>query len=637
MTILNDASNGAGIILDDGGTSVTTTGTNTINTRSGVGLNITNTTIGAGNVTFVSISVGNNDGNPDPANGIVINNTGSGRLIVPGNGNTSVGGNSSGGTIQNVTGHAISLTNTQNPSFTNINIQGAGRSGVDGNQVTNFTLANSTINNVGTAAAGQHDESNVSFNTDGLFNATALSGTVSITQNTLTNARRHGIQIENGTGTISNLVITNNTLTSSTNAAVSLGTAILVLQQGSAATTSHLTTGNISSNTITNFPSGEGIAILGGTGNVSNNTSATLGANGTPINITNNTIAGQAAAASHLGSNAIRATMNGQVGVMNFNISCNGKTTAPCTATGPITNIQGQGISVFVGGTITGTTTIDQNIIIANQTLGAGTQGLAVQVDDGPAGLGTSAANYNFSITNNAVSNYEGNGIRAIARAALGTMDVTITNNNVGAPTLANRNGIRVDSGSAAGDVTVCMLMTGNTSAGSGVNAGIGIRKQGSVSTVNDFGIVGLAGSPTTAAQAEANVAAANPAGNGVDVLSGNNFVNCALTASNSTAPRPGAVPAQLNAKVNDDSQPVIKTDSSQPVLKPVAKPEQTSEKRFATASVAGLPKAKTRQQRCRFLFSFQLLDSELTGQGDARQGASTRHQREATCECACW
>ena len=578
VTILNDAANGAGIILDDGGTSVTTTGTNTINTRSGVGLNITNTTIGAGNVTFVSIAVGNNDGNPDPVNGIVITNTGSGRLIVTGNGNTAVGGNSSGGTIQNVTGHAIAMTTTQNPSFTNINIQGAGRSGVDGTGVTNFTLANSTINNVGTAAAGQFDESNISFNTDGLFTTTALSGTVSITQNTLTNARRHGIQIENGTGTISNLVVTNNTLTSSTNAAVSLGSAILVLQQGSAATTSHLTTGNISSNTITNFPSGEGIAILGGAGNVSNNTSATLGANGTPINITNNTIAGQAAAASHLGSNAIRASMNGQVGVMNFNINCNGRTTAGCTATGPITNIQGQGISVFVGGTITGTTTINNNVIIANQTLGAGTQGLAVQVDDGPAGLGTSAANYNFSITNNAVSNYEGNGIRAIARASLGTMDVTITNNTVGAPTLANRNGIRVDSGSASGDVTVCMLMTGNTSAGSGVNAGIGIRKQGSVSTVNDFGIVGLAGSPATAAQAEAKVELDNPAGNGVDVLSGNNFVNCTQTASNTTIPRADVVPAQLNAKVNDDTQPVTK--------------EQTSEKRVETASVASLPVA---------------------------------------------
>jgi hypothetical protein len=268
---------------------------------------------------------------------------------------------------------------------------------------------------------------------------------------------------------------------------------------------------------------------------------------GTPINITNNTISGQATATQHLGSNAIRASMNSQVGVMNVNISCNGSTTGGCTATGPITNIQGQGISVFAGGTITGTATIDKNVIVANQTLGAGTQGLAVQVDDGPAGLGTSAADYNVIITNNNVSNYEGNGIRAIARASLGKMDVTIQNNTVGTPILGNRNGIRVDGGSAVGDTNVCLSISGNTSDGSGVNAGIGIRKQGTVATTNDFGIVGLSPSPTTAANAAARITADNPAGGGVDVLSGDNFVSCGVTpfaptpASESTgAAQPG-------------------------------------------------------------------------------------------------
>ena len=590
VTILNDASNGGGIILDDGGTSVTNVGTNTINCRSGVALNITNTTIGAGNLTFVSISAGNNDANADPASGIILSNTGSGRLIVTGNGNTSVGGNSSGGTIQNTTSHAISLTSTQNPSFTNINIQGAARSGVDGQQVTNFTLANSTINNVGTAAAGPHDESNISFNDNGTFTTNTLSGTVSITQNILTNARRHGIQIETGTGTISNLTITNNTLTSSTNSAVSLGTGILIAIQGSAGTTAHLTTGNISNNTITNFPSAEGIALLGGSGNVSNNTSSTLGANGTPVNITNNTIAGQATATQHLGSNAIRASMNSQVGVMNVNISCNGKTTGGCTATGPITNIQGQGISVFAGGTITGTATIDNNVIIANQTLGAGTQGLALQVDDGPAGLGTSAANYNATITNNNVSNYEGNGIRVIARASLAFLDVTINNNTVGVPILGNRNAIRVDSGSAVGDVGVCMVMTGNTADGSGVNAGIGLRKQGTVATTNDFGIVGLSPSPATAAQAQAKVQTDNPASvGGVDILSGDNFVSCAQTASNRRVPNTNAVESAFTAMHKHDSQPVSET---------VAKPQQTAGKRLGSASPDGFRSlAKTKRE----------------------------------------
>ena len=501
---------GNGLSATGGGT-VSVIGThNSISSGSGTALNVQNTTIGASGLNFRSISA--NGG----TNGIVLSNTGTGVLAVSGSGSSA-----SGGTIQNVSLEGITLTDVQSPSFSWMSISNTGRTGIKGRRVKNFTLANSSINNVGTAAAGQYDESNISFNDGGVFTDSAVSGTISITNNSLTNARRHGIDIENGKGTIINLTITGNTLTSSTVSTTSLGTAILILQQGSASTTAHLTTGSISTNTITNFPSGEGIAVLGGSGNGSNNTSGTIGANGTPVVISGNAISG---GAGRLGSNAIRTSFNGQVGVANFTISNNG------TIASPITNIEGQGISVFMGGTVTGTTTINNNVIVANQTLAAGTQGLAVQIDDGPAGLGTSAADYNISITNNRVSNYEGNGIRAIARASNGKMDVTIQNNVVGTPILANRNGIRVDAGSAAGDVTVCLAMSGNTSDGSGVNQGIGLRKQGTVATTNDFGIVGLSPSPTTAANAAARVAADNPAGGGVDIISGDNYTTCSIS-----------------------------------------------------------------------------------------------------------
>ncbi len=504
---------GAGIALTGGGT-VTATGVNTIATTSGTALNVSNTAIGSGHLTFRSISSTSASGS-----GVVLASTGNaGSLVVTGTGSAA-----SGGTITGATVHGISLTGTLKPQLAWMSIQNVGHNGIDGQSVTDFTLSNTTINNVGTAAAGQYEESSIAFNDGGSFTSSSLSGTVSITNNTLTNARRHGIDIENGSGTIANLTITGNTLTSSTSAAVSLGTAILVMPQGSAGTTAHLTTGTISNNTITGFPSSEGIAVLGGSGNGSNLAAATLGANGTPITISGNSISGGAGAA-RMGSNAIRVSFNGQVGVGNFMITGNG------TVGSPITNIQGQGISVFMGGSVTGTTTVTNNVIVANQTLGAGTQGMAVQVDDGPAGSGTSAADYNFVITGNNVSAYEGSGIRAIARASNGKMDVTIQNNTVGTPILANRNGIRVDSGSAAGDVNVCLLISGNASAGSGVNQGIGLRKQGINATVNDFGIVNLSPSPTTAANAAARVASDNPAGSGVDVLSGDNFVSCTPT-----------------------------------------------------------------------------------------------------------
>ena len=497
-----------------GGTITAENTANTLTTTTGTALNVASTTIGANGLKFRSISAGT--ATLSPANGIVLNSTGSsGSLTVSGNGSTG-----SGGTIQKTTGHGISLINTVSPQFAWMTIQNIGRSGIGGQQVTNFTLNNTTIDNVGTASPGQYEESNISFNDNGAFNSIALSGTVSITNNTLNNARRHGIDIQNGSGTISSLTIQNNSFTSSTSASSSLGHAIMVLQQGSSTTTAHLTTGTISGNTITNFPSGEGIFIGGGSGSLSNAASATLGANGTPINITGNFING---GTNKLGLNAIRASFNGMNGVSNFTITDNGSLSTP------LTNFQGNGISVFMGGTVTGTATINNNRMVANQSTGAGSKGIAVQVDDGPAGLSNAAANYNFIINGNNISNTESQGIRAIARASNGVMDLTIQNNTVAAPTITNNYGIRIDSGSSSGDVATCLNMTGNTSAGSGGWTGIGLRKQGTVSTTNEFGVSGMAatGSPGV----ETYINGLNPAGGGTLLISATSgFTNCTVT-----------------------------------------------------------------------------------------------------------
>src|SRR5262249_30888781 len=131
---------GAGPAATSGGTVTATHTTSTLASTTGTVLNVANTTIGAGGLHFTSISAGT--AGSGPTNGIILNNTGSsGSLTV------------TGGTIQHTTGHGISLTSTQSPSFTNMNIHDIGRSGVDGQQVTNFTFTNGTINNVGTAAA----------------------------------------------------------------------------------------------------------------------------------------------------------------------------------------------------------------------------------------------------------------------------------------------------------------------------------------------------------------------------------------------------------------------------------------------------------------------------------------------------
>src|SRR6185503_7583855 len=113
------------------------------NTGIGTALNVVDTTIGASGLRFQSISANG------ASSGIVLNNTGSsGSFSVVGNTPFStVGGNNSGGTIQNTSGHGISLNATLSPSFKSMNIHDTGGSGIQGTNVTNFTFTSSKIYN----------------------------------------------------------------------------------------------------------------------------------------------------------------------------------------------------------------------------------------------------------------------------------------------------------------------------------------------------------------------------------------------------------------------------------------------------------------------------------------------------------
>ena len=143
---------------------------------------------------------------------------------------------------------------------------------------------------------------------------------------------------------------------------------------------------------------------------------------------------------------------------------------------------------MFFGGSGTFSALVNNNAIDNNgPTVNAGSSGIAAQLDDGPAGLGTST----------------------------GVATITVNNNLVLASTTDNL-------------------------VGSGVNAGIGLRKQGTVATVNDFGIQGIAASPTKV-QVQAHVGSPVPPGNnysadgsggsanGVDIVRGSNYSTCSL------------------------------------------------------------------------------------------------------------
>ena len=304
---------------------------NTLTTTTGTALNVTSTTIGANNLEFRSITAGT--AASGPASGIVLNNTGaSGGLKVKG-----TGGAATGGTIQKTTGDGVSLTNTLSPSLTNLTIKDTAGDGVGGTQVTNFTFVNGSIDNSGTGLGAE--AANIGFNNQAAGTENNLSGTVTITGNSLTNAYYHGIDIFNFNGTIADANLSTNTITSSNSTATSKGSGIRLVAFGSATTVANVTKATIANNIISNFPSANGILASGGNGNAAG-PAGVFGTAGSGVNviaITGNRVAGFSAAVK-IGAFAIAATVNGK-GQGNFDISNNG------TVANPITNVIGQAIT----------------------------------------------------------------------------------------------------------------------------------------------------------------------------------------------------------------------------------------------------------------------------------------------------
>ncbi|HMG33458.1 MAG TPA: cadherin-like domain-containing protein, partial [Blastocatellia bacterium] len=205
LSVTNTTSNKSGLVATDNSNTITITSGAINSGATGPAVQITRSS-GTTPLVVSLTSVSANGG----ANGIVLSNT-SGSFTITGDG--SHANNGSGGTIQNSTSHGMALTNTQNLSFESMSIHdtsGSGVKGVNGAggaQVNNFSFTHGTINNSGTG--GGVDESNIAFNNVTNANETNLTGTVTITNNTLTNSRYHGVDIQQFGGTITTLTISN--------------------------------------------------------------------------------------------------------------------------------------------------------------------------------------------------------------------------------------------------------------------------------------------------------------------------------------------------------------------------------------------------------------------------------------------
>ncbi len=514
---------GPGPAATSGGTITVSGANNTLTTTTGTALNVANTTIGASGLTFRSISANG------AANGILLNNTGaSGGLTVTGLGSTSQGGDNSGGTIQSTTGDGISLTNTRNASFNNLNLQISAGHGINGTAVTNFSFTNGTINGVGDAS----DESCVSFDD---LNAANVSGTVTFTNNRCTQTEANGIDIENWGATLSNVNISNNMFTDTGDVATP-GSAVLLIGNSSASTSGVVTRAALSNNTITDFRAGAGF-VLQANADLAGARPVTFGIAGSAtdvINVAGNLMDGGNGGIGNQPDRFVTGGIN-RAGQGNYNVSSNG------TAANRIRNIDCIAIELQADGPVNVTTTVNNNFINANSAVGCA--GIAIGTDD-PGDIGI-AGTHTTTISGNNVMGTNGPGIFAIVRDSNSTMIARILNNTVAAPNATNaaRAGIRVDSGSAQGDTTLCLEIGGNTTAGSTnsdtstTSPGINLRKQGPDINTNTFGIEGLSPSPTGTPNVENYVNSLNTSTSGTFGVGGTALLSATAGFTSCTAP----------------------------------------------------------------------------------------------------
>ena len=517
-----DASTGAGLSATGGGTlNVAGTG-NTVDTSTGTALSVQDTTIGASGLTFQRISANG------AANGINLNNTGAtGGLTVTGVGSTAQGGDFSGGTIQGTTGHGISLTNTTGPSFRNMRLLNTGDSGVNGSQVNGFTFIDGTITGAGDAS----DENSITFD-DSLTGTPNLTGAVTITNNVISQTEAEGVDIENWGGTISNANISSNAL-SDTGDVATPGSAVTLIANGLPASAASITRATIANNTITDFRAGVGVQARGG----NTNAGGPAGNAGTPgsmtdvIAVTGNSMNGGSGGVGNQPDRFFTGGVSG-VGQGNFNVSNNG------TAANRVRNIDCIAIEMQADAPATLTSTIQNNFINANSAVGCA--GIAAGTDS-LSGVG--AATHTTTISGNNVMGTDGPGIFPIVRNSSSTMVAKVLNNTVAAPitTTAARAGIRVDSGSANGDTTLCLEISGNTTAGSTnsgtstTSPGINLRKQGTDPNINSFNIEGMAATSTPGVENYVN--SINTSTSGTFGVGGTALLSATSGFGNCTAP----------------------------------------------------------------------------------------------------
>jgi uncharacterized repeat protein (TIGR01451 family) len=472
---------------------------------NGVAINLTN---GTPDATFTSVSASGG------AQGILVSDT-AGSFTVEGTGTTD----GSGGTIQNVTGRGASFVNASNVTLKNINfsntgttdgglatcstdavgntgcngaihLQGTngvvldnvetngGQYGINGNNVTNFSLLNSLIQNHGNGA----NEHGVRF--IGLYGTSAITGT-----------------------TVTGSAVDNVRIVNSSAPALSLSVQASTFQNTS--------------------------ALLGNTGlNLIGTGAASISVNVQGSTFQNNRASGLATTFSNSATQNITVTNNGATRSLfqNNNIGIDLGTDNDADMIFQINNTNffnqsAQAINLLTATTATANS--QTNGAISGNTIGNSSVDSGSDTAEGIRGSLRSNGSESILITGNTITHTDRQGINIESLSGNGNGSLIITLNNVGQPDnnesfpVASVNGMFFSSRNAR---QTCLNIDDNNSANKGAGSfGYQVRQANTAV----FRLEGYAGASNNASQVATFIAARNTTGTaGVQTTATGTIVN---------------------------------------------------------------------------------------------------------------
>ena len=313
---------------------------------------------------------------------------------------------------------------------------GPDRAGVKGTDVTNFSYTNSALSGVGDSRVDELDAA-FAFNTLGANN---VDGQLTVTGNNVTNPYGGGVIVRNASGTLSQANVSTNTFQSTTDPATSKQDGVSLHIEGTPTTAAGLTAATVNNNSILNFPSGNGVELVGVQITSTTGPRATFGQPDTAnqVVVSGNDIRGTAA--NKMGAFGVAASVTGMADG-NVRIANNG------TAAVPMQNMLGEGIGVGASGTSNADFVIENNFVSPSNILGnVGISANANRRDVGGTILAT--PDVNATIQNNTVSNTSGSGIKVLHFNSNGNLRAKVVNNTVSAPAQPNP-GIAIENGSS--------------------------------------------------------------------------------------------------------------------------------------------------------------------------------------------